>query len=127
MPAGATRCSTHSADAPASRRRFTRQPLLCRYHHTHFAQKGWSCRINTDRLPEWIPPRWIDQDQQPHINPASDGCMPNSDSNATTSDADKTPHDQAQWLAQVPSVGSAGTRSATSSGASCSLRVHSAQ
>jgi hypothetical protein len=42
--------------------------LLCRYHHTHFLQKGWSCRINTDRLPEWIPPRWIDQDQQPHIN-----------------------------------------------------------
>ena len=42
--------------------------LLCRYHHTHFLQKGWSCRINDDRLPEWIPPRWIDQDQQPHIN-----------------------------------------------------------
>jgi len=63
----------------------------------------------------------------PTSTPASDGCMPNSDSNATTSDADKTPHDQAQWLAQVPSVGSAGTRSATSSGASCSLRVHSAQ
>jgi hypothetical protein len=43
--------------------------LLCRYHHTHFLQKGWSCRINTDGLPEWIPPRWLDQDQQPHINP----------------------------------------------------------
>jgi len=42
--------------------------LLCRYHHTHFLQKGWACRINTDGLPEWIPPRWIDQDQQPHIN-----------------------------------------------------------
>ena len=42
--------------------------LLCRYHHTHFLQKGWTCRINTDGLPEWIPPRWIDQDQQPHIN-----------------------------------------------------------
>jgi hypothetical protein len=42
--------------------------LLCRYHHTHFAQKGWTCRINTDRLPEWIPPHWIDQNQQPHIN-----------------------------------------------------------
>jgi hypothetical protein len=42
--------------------------LLCRYHHTHFAQKGWSCRINAQGLPEWIPPRWIDQDQQPHIN-----------------------------------------------------------
>ena len=42
--------------------------LLCRYHHTHFLQKGWTCRINADGLPEWIPPRWIDQDQQPHIN-----------------------------------------------------------
>jgi hypothetical protein len=42
--------------------------LLCRYHHTHFLQKGWSCRINADGLPAWIPPRWIDQDQQPHIN-----------------------------------------------------------
>ena len=42
--------------------------LLCRYHHTHFLQKGWSCRINADGLPEWIPPRWIDQDQRPHIN-----------------------------------------------------------
>ena len=42
--------------------------LLCRYHHTHFLQKGWTCRINADGLPEWIPPRWIDQDQRPHIN-----------------------------------------------------------
>jgi hypothetical protein len=42
--------------------------LLCRYHHSHFLQKGWTCRINTDGLPEWIPPRWIDRDQQPQIN-----------------------------------------------------------
>ncbi len=42
--------------------------LLCRYHHTHFLQKGWTCRINSDGLPEWIPPRWIDHDQRPHIN-----------------------------------------------------------
>jgi hypothetical protein len=42
--------------------------LLCRYHHTHFLQKGWTCQMNADGLPEWIPPRWIDQDQQPHIN-----------------------------------------------------------
>jgi Domain of unknown function (DUF222) len=42
--------------------------LLCRYHHTHFLQKGWTCRINPDGFPEWIPPRWIDQDQQPHTN-----------------------------------------------------------
>jgi hypothetical protein len=42
--------------------------LLCRYHHTHFLQKGWTCRINTDGLPEWIPPWWIDQQQRPQIN-----------------------------------------------------------
>jgi len=42
--------------------------LLCRYHHTHFLQKGWTCRINADQLPEWIPPWWIDKDQRPQIN-----------------------------------------------------------
>jgi len=42
--------------------------LLCRYHHTHFLQKGWSCRINADGLPECIPPRWVDHDQRPQIN-----------------------------------------------------------
>ncbi len=42
--------------------------LSCRYHHTHFLQKGWSCRINADGLPEWIPPWWIDQDQRPQLN-----------------------------------------------------------
>jgi hypothetical protein len=29
---------------------------------------GWTCRINAGGLPEWIPPRWIDQDQRPHIS-----------------------------------------------------------
>jgi hypothetical protein len=42
--------------------------LLCRYHHTHFLQKGWTCRMNVDGLPEWIPPWWIDHDQRPQIN-----------------------------------------------------------
>jgi hypothetical protein len=42
--------------------------LLCRYHHTHFLQKGWTCQINDNGLAEWIPPRWIDRDQRPHIN-----------------------------------------------------------
>ena len=65
-------------------------PVLCRYHHTHFRQKGWTCRINTDGLPEWMPPRWIDQDQRPHISPASDSCMLNDDSTAAT-DGDEHP------------------------------------
>ena len=42
--------------------------LLCRYHHTHFLQKGWTCRLNADDLPEWTPPWWIDQHQRPQIN-----------------------------------------------------------
>src|SRR6188472_3123919 len=42
--------------------------LLCRYHHAHFLQKGWTCRMNPDGLPEWTPPRWIDQNQRPHTN-----------------------------------------------------------
>jgi len=42
--------------------------LACRYHHTHFLQKGWACRINADGLPEWIPPRWIDPEQRPQLH-----------------------------------------------------------
>ena len=47
---------------------FDNLTLLCRYHHTHFLQKGWTCRINGDGLPEWIPPWWIDQQQRPQLN-----------------------------------------------------------
>ena len=42
--------------------------LLCRYHHGHFASRGWTCQINTDGLPEWVPPRWLDPAQTPIIN-----------------------------------------------------------
>jgi hypothetical protein len=41
---------------------------LCRYHHHNFASRGWTCRINADRLPEWRPPRWLDRDQTPRTN-----------------------------------------------------------
>ena len=43
--------------------------LLCRYHHRNFEQRGWTCRITADRLPSWIPPRWIDPEQRPIIHP----------------------------------------------------------
>ena len=46
----------------------TNLTLLCRYQHTHFLQKGWTCRINPDRLPEWTPPNWVDPEQRPHTN-----------------------------------------------------------
>ena len=42
--------------------------LLCRYHHTHFLQKGWTCRMNLNDLPEWTPPKWVDPEQQAHTN-----------------------------------------------------------
>ena len=42
--------------------------LVCAYHHHNFLARGWTCRINTDGIPEWIPPKWVDQDQKPMIN-----------------------------------------------------------
>jgi hypothetical protein len=42
--------------------------LICSYHHHQFAQRGWQCRINTEGLPVWIPPRWIDPQQRPIMN-----------------------------------------------------------
>ena len=42
--------------------------LLCRYHHTHFAQRGWTCRLNEAGLPEWTPPRWVDPQQRPLLH-----------------------------------------------------------
>ena len=44
-----------------------RQPHLV-VPHNPLPAKGWICRINTNGLPEWIPPRWIDQDQTPQLN-----------------------------------------------------------
>ena len=42
--------------------------LLCAYHHHNFLARGWTCRINTDGLPEWTPPKWVDRAQKPMIN-----------------------------------------------------------
>ena len=42
--------------------------LLCRYHHHNFATKGWTCQLNSDGLPEWQPPTWLDPEQKPILN-----------------------------------------------------------
>ena len=61
--------------------------LLCRHHHTHFLQKGWTCRMNADGLPEWIPPRWIDPEQRPQLNaPNPTSARPTATQPATTSE-----------------------------------------
>ena len=41
--------------------------LLCAYHHHHFDELGWRCRM-INGLPHWIPPRWIDPEQKPKFN-----------------------------------------------------------
>ncbi len=42
--------------------------LVCAFHHHQFAKRGWQCQINSDGLPVWIPPRWIDPQQRPILN-----------------------------------------------------------
>ena len=49
--------------------------LLCKYHHLHFATRGWTCTINADRLPEWRAPYPIDPQQRPMINGRISGAQ----------------------------------------------------
>ena len=35
----------------------------------HLAGGGWTCRLNDDGLPVWIPPQWIDRQRRPILNP----------------------------------------------------------
>ena len=42
--------------------------FVCAYHHHNFLARGWTCHINTDGIPEWTPPKWVDRDQKPMIN-----------------------------------------------------------
>ncbi len=42
--------------------------LVCAFHHHQFAKRGWQCQINSDGLPVWIPPRWMDPQQRPILN-----------------------------------------------------------
>ncbi|WP_114560034.1 HNH endonuclease signature motif containing protein [Desertihabitans aurantiacus] len=41
--------------------------LLCGYHHRHFLERGWSCRVRGG-VPEWVPPRWIDPARRPLVH-----------------------------------------------------------
>jgi hypothetical protein len=67
--------------------------LLCRYHHTHFLQKGWTCRINADQLPEWIPPCWIDQAQRPQTNTRIQRLHANANNSLGDAGGHPTPHE----------------------------------
>ena len=43
--------------------------LVCAYHHREFERRGWRV-IMTDKVPEWIPPPWLDPEQRPRRNQA---------------------------------------------------------
>jgi hypothetical protein len=42
--------------------------LLCGHHHRVIHHSGWAITMADDRLPEFIPPPWIDPDQTPRRN-----------------------------------------------------------
>jgi HNH endonuclease len=44
--------------------------LVCRRHHgwLHDPDHGWQVRLGLDRLPEFIPPPWIDASGRPRRN-----------------------------------------------------------
>ena len=42
--------------------------LLCGHHHRVIHHSGWTITMADDRLPEFIPPPWIDPDQAPRRN-----------------------------------------------------------
>ncbi|HEX6234439.1 MAG TPA: DUF222 domain-containing protein [Jiangellaceae bacterium] len=42
--------------------------LLCTHHHTVVHHQGWTIHMRSDRQPEFIPPPWVDPDQQPRRN-----------------------------------------------------------
>jgi hypothetical protein len=43
--------------------------LLCSYHHTVVHHRGWTVKTGSDRLPDFIPPAWVDPEQAPRRNP----------------------------------------------------------
>lgn len=42
--------------------------LLCAHHHRSVHHRGWTVRLGADKLPEFIPPPWIDPRQHPRRN-----------------------------------------------------------
>jgi hypothetical protein len=42
--------------------------LLCGFHHRLIHHSGWTVRLGTDHMPEFIPPACVDSDQRPMRN-----------------------------------------------------------
>ncbi|SCG72079.1 HNH endonuclease [Micromonospora siamensis] len=46
----------------------TNSVLLCRHHHRQVHHHGWQVRLAPDGHPEFVPPAWLDPQQQPRRN-----------------------------------------------------------
>jgi Domain of unknown function (DUF222) len=54
--------------------------VVCRYHHTHFLQKGWTCRINADGCQSGYRHAGSTPNNDPNSTRESDACIPNGNS-----------------------------------------------
>jgi hypothetical protein len=61
-----------------------------------FPEKGWTCRINGDELPEWIPPWWIDATNDLKSTYASDASTPNANQIVGDDDDHPTPRENSE-------------------------------
>ena len=63
-------CSAHHIKhwADGGRTDIDNMVLLCAVHHRMIHQSGWRIQIR-DRLPEFIPPKWVDINQTPRRKP----------------------------------------------------------
>ncbi|HET8583246.1 MAG TPA: HNH endonuclease signature motif containing protein, partial [Jatrophihabitans sp.] len=43
--------------------------LICGYHHREHERLGWRAQLINGHV-GWIPPKWLDKDQQPRFNDA---------------------------------------------------------
>jgi hypothetical protein len=48
--------------------------LVCGFHHRQFARNGW-ISVMVNAAPHWIPPPWVDPDQEPPRNTMHDPPM----------------------------------------------------
>jgi hypothetical protein len=71
--------------------------LLCRYHHTHFAQKAGPAASTPTGYPNGSHPAGSTKTNNPTSTPASEGCIHNGDSTATNDSEHPQPHNGIRW------------------------------
>jgi hypothetical protein len=76
--------------------------LLCRYHHTHFAQKAGPAASTPTGYPNGSHPAGSTKTNNPTSTPASEGCIHNNYSTATNDSEHPQPHNGWSWPKSAP-------------------------